>query len=207
MFSDATWYDTDEAGAIDLRAGMEIDPAPQGKLKKVNVDRDDERFLIFSTCFWNFDAMDHDSFAFINFTTHIICFYSHALEQALLWARFQRFLSSWSTIWQLRAQRYWLVLKVRVIYSEPCEPEARGDEYDLSGFWKENWFSSCETSTEKWNSGRVQWEKKKMGDENSISFLCHRNSSVLVKTAVLTRQWISFKCLCAKASKGNINTP
>lgn len=44
---------------------------------------------------------------------------------------------------------------------------ARGqscDEYDLSSFWKENWFSSCETSAEKWNSGREQEERKKRGE-------------------------------------------
>lgn len=40
-----------------------------------------------------------------------------------------------------------------------CTLRARGqgcDEYDLSSFWKENWFSSCETSTEKWSGGREQ---------------------------------------------------
>lgn len=43
---------------------------------------------------------------------------------------------------------------------------ARGrgcDEYDLSSLWKENWFSSCETSTEKWNIGKEQEERKERG--------------------------------------------
>lgn len=38
-FQITLWYDTDEAGAIDLRAAMEIDPAPQGRWKKMNEDK------------------------------------------------------------------------------------------------------------------------------------------------------------------------
>lgn len=38
-FHIATWYDTDETGTIHLKAGVEIDPAPQRTLKKMNEDR------------------------------------------------------------------------------------------------------------------------------------------------------------------------
>lgn len=52
-----------------------------------------------------------------------------------------------------------------------CTPWARGqgcDEYDLSSFWKENWFSSGETSAEKWNSGREQEARTKKGGMKTL---------------------------------------
>lgn len=61
-FQIATWYDTDETGTIDLKAGVQIDPAPQGTLKKMNEGRDDERSLILPMCHWNFLSVTHDSF-------------------------------------------------------------------------------------------------------------------------------------------------
>lgn len=75
----------------------------------------------------------------------------------------------WSIIWQQRTRSKWFPLKVFVIYFALCEPEARAcDEYDLSSFWKENWFSSCETSTEKWNTGRKPEERKKKGGMKTL---------------------------------------
>lgn len=57
--------DPDETGAIDLKAGMGIDPAPRGKLKKLNDGCDDRRSLIFSMCYWNILSMTHDSFVLL----------------------------------------------------------------------------------------------------------------------------------------------
>lgn len=35
-FLTATWYDTDEAEARELKAGAEVDPAPKETLEKMN---------------------------------------------------------------------------------------------------------------------------------------------------------------------------
>lgn len=43
-------------------AGEEVDPTPQVTLKKTNEDRDDERSLILSMCYWNFLFMTHGNF-------------------------------------------------------------------------------------------------------------------------------------------------
>lgn len=44
---------------------MGIDPAPRGKLKKLNDSCDDRRSLIFSMCYWNILSMTHDSFVLL----------------------------------------------------------------------------------------------------------------------------------------------
>lgn len=49
-FQIATWCDTDETGTADLKACMEVDPAPPETLKKMNEDCDDEQSPILSMC-------------------------------------------------------------------------------------------------------------------------------------------------------------
>lgn len=52
---------------LGLKAGVQIDPAPQGKLKKINEDRDDGEPVILSVCYWSFLSMTHDSFVLLTF--------------------------------------------------------------------------------------------------------------------------------------------
>lgn len=119
----------------------------------------------------------------------------------------------WSIIWQQRTWSKWFLLKVLMIYSALLQARGQScDEYDLSALWtggtdslavkqalkSETVVESREILTKGGGGGRY---------EVSISCLHHWNSSALVKAAALSRQWIGFKCLCAKASKGNINTP
>lgn len=65
-FQIAIWYNTDEAGAWDLKAGVEVDPAPQETLKKMNEGYDDEPYLILSTSNWNFLSPDLQQFYFMH---------------------------------------------------------------------------------------------------------------------------------------------
>lgn len=130
------------------------------------------------------------------------------LSSSVFFVVFFFFWVDWSMLWQQRTRSKWLLLKVLVIYSALCEPEA-GAVMNMT-------LAPCERRTDSLAVKQAlksetlvgsRKRERKGGDENSISFLCHWNSSVLVKTAALSRQWISFKCLCAKASTGNINTP
>lgn len=76
-----------------------------------------------------------------------------------------------------------------MIYSALCEPEA-GAVINMT-------LAPCERRTDSLAVKQAlksetlvgsRKRERKGGDENSISFLCHWNSSVLVKTAALSRQ-------------------
>lgn len=103
-----------------------------------------------------------------------------------------------------------LLLKVLMIYSAVCEPEASAVMNVTSAPSERRELSRCETSAKKWDGarehGNINQRGGRRGGEVSISSLHCWNSSAPVKTAALSRQWIGFKCLCAKASGGNINT-
>lgn len=122
-FQIAILYNTDEAGAWDLKAGVEVDPASQEALKKMNESRDDEPYLILSMSNWNFLSPDLQQFyAFIFFYKCSL----HMLQNRHYCELSSRgFWEDWSIIWQQRTWSKWFPLKVLVIYSALCEPEAR----------------------------------------------------------------------------------
>lgn len=62
----ATWYDPDDTVNVDLKAAVETDPAPQGKLNKMNEDCDDEQSPIPAMCYWNFLSVTYGSFVLLS---------------------------------------------------------------------------------------------------------------------------------------------
>lgn len=62
FFLIAVQYDTHEAKTKDLKAGVELDPAPQETLKKTKEGGDDEPSLILSIGDWNFLRIIYSGF-------------------------------------------------------------------------------------------------------------------------------------------------
>lgn len=71
-FQSASWYDTDEAEARELKAGTEVNPVPQETLKKMRWPSDDESFAILSTSSWKFLSIYHNVFFFLSFIFFVI---------------------------------------------------------------------------------------------------------------------------------------
>ena len=188
---------------VELKAGVGIDPAPQEKFKKrwmkTEMMNEPSSFLraTWSLYPWQigFVNLTLESLVFI----HTLLYRHHCqLSSRGFWvAQYDnRGLGANRSYWGFS----WFILhsasqRPGVMNMTVAPSERRTDSLAAKQALK---------------SETVVGSRKREGrgrNENSISCLCHRNSSALVKTAALTRQWISFKCLCAKASKKNINTP
>lgn len=91
--------------------------APQETLKKMNEGGDDEPSLMLSISDWNVLPIIYSSFVS---RINVINAYERDCDLSS-----RGFWEDWSIMWQQRTWSKWFLLKVLVIYSALCKPEAR----------------------------------------------------------------------------------